>query len=829
MLFGHALVIFTLILWKLRCPKSTAQVLTLRYGITALAAYRNLEKTEQKASKIHLDILFLHNCKEHNVLPKFLKFKVYSKSFSRTETYREWQNTLLDRELKQQQRKLKVLQDKLTNCKVRFKSLVSFLDYLAFTTKSTELTKKIAAKIESRHEKKLDNLGIHKIRYNENCIFNLSSRRLTPRETKILMLGLDFCIPFYKKDWLKHYISVEKICNTIQDCARSNLLRNGVDYNEIISKINELGNRNFKRMQAQWRNITSRVFKREDIEVLKELGSNKDVIIVKPDKGKGVVIMNRDDYLRKMKVILNDNTKFRKVNGDLFDINVKLEDKLNRLLRPIRKDIGDENYNFIYASGSAPGIMFGQPKVHKLDNPLRPIVSSIGTAGYNLAKFLQPLVIPLTCNQYTVKNSKTFVDEITKLNLPSNYFLASYDVESLFTNVPLEETLDIILENYNSSSFFGLTKNIVKKFFKFATSESCFLFNGDLFSQVDGVSMGSSLGPLFADAFLCHNEAKWLEKCPLDCKPLLYRRYVDDTFLVFRNENENEKFFKYINNQHSNIKFTCEKEENHKLAFLDVLISKDTHKLSTGVYRKPTFTGLGLSWFSFCPEIYKLNSIKTLLERAYGICSDNFTLHEEFSKLKEYFITNNYNSNLFHKMVNKFLCKKREPQGTVMIEASKLIKYIKMPFYGKISCDFRKSLNNVLKNNFPAINFKIIFTNEFRIGSFFNHKDRMPDLMCSNIVYKFTCPSCTAGYIGCSSRSFKIRIFEHLGKSYRSGRLLNTMPFSAIRDHSHKEDHSFSVSDFEIIAKCKNSKDALLCEKLLINKYKPELNLANNT
>lgn len=824
-----ALVLFTLLIWKLRVTKSTAEVLTTRYGRTALSTYRELERCEQKVAKTQLDITFLQNCKEYNVLPKFLKFKVYSRTFSRTETYREWQNTLLERECKQQQKKLKTLQARLASCKLRLKNLVSFLDYWIFTTKSTELVKSIAIKIKLRHEKKLEELGIHKVQYNDHSIFNLSTRPLSPRETKLLMLGLDFCIPFYKKDWLKHFISVEKICSTIQECANAGLLRDEVNNERVLNKINELGDNSFRRMKAQWRNVSCRVFKREDIDVLKDLSTNKDIIIVKPDKGKGVVIMNRDDYNSKMQTILNDNTKFRKVNDNLFDNNVKLEDRLNRLLRPIKGNIGEDNYNFLYASGTTPGILFGQPKVHKQDNPLRPIVSSIGTAGYNLAKFLQPLVTPLTCNQYTVKNSKCFVDEISNLDLPHQFFMASYDVESLFTNVPLEETLDIILENFDSNAFFGLAKNIVRKFFKFATSESCFLFNGDLYSQVDGVSMGSSLGPLFADAFLCHNEVKWLDNCPPDCKPVFYRRYVDDTFILFRNEEENNRFFQYINKQHKNIKFTCEMEVDNKLAFLDVCINKSNNKLKTGVYRKPTFTGLGLSWFSFCPEIYKLNSIKTLLERAYSICSDNFALHEEICRLKDYFVKNNYSSNLFYKTLKDFLYKKRKPQDPVIYEAPKLVKYLKMPFYGKISNELRKTLGSLLRDSFPAIEFRILFTNEFRIGTFFNHKDRIPDSLCSNIVYKFTCPSCQAGYIGCSSRSFKIRMFEHMGKSYRSGRFLNTMPFSAIRDHSRKEDHLFSPIDFEIIAKCRSNKEALISEKLLINKYKPVLNLTNNT
>ena len=137
------------------------------------------------------------------------------------------------------------------------------------------------------------------------------------------------------------------------------------------------------------------------------------------------------------------NQNLKKNKGTVFDVVLKLEDKLNRILRSIKTNIGSELFHELYASGSAPGIMYGLPKVHKVNLPLRPIVSCIKTAGYNVAKFLQPLVTPLTSNEYTVPNSKSFVDDIVKLDLPKEYILASYDVESLFTNVPIDETLNI--------------------------------------------------------------------------------------------------------------------------------------------------------------------------------------------------------------------------------------------------------------------------------------------------------------------------------------------------------------------------------------------------
>ena len=384
------------------------------------------------------------------------------------------------------------------------------------------------------------------------------------------------------------------------------------------------------------------------------------------------------------------------------------------------------------------------------------------------------------------------------------------------------------MDNYEPSGFFGISKDIIGKLFRFVTSESCFLFNNILYNQIDGVMMGSSLGPLFANAFLCHMEVKWLNECPIHLKPIFYRRYVDDTFLIFESEEANNRFFEYMNSRHRNIKYTCENEENGSIPFLDIDINKTKDGLVTGVYRKPTHTGLGLSWFSFCPQIYKVNSIKTLLDRAYALCSNYFTLHAEIGKLRDFFLQNNFKESLFDDVLKKFLCLKLSKNSRVKYDVPKLVKYIKLPFYGKVSYDFRKAIQKNLSNSFPSINFRIVFVNDYKIGSFFNFKDSVPKPLCSNLVYKFTCPSCKARYIGCTSRSFKIRVFEHIGKSYRSEKFLQKMSFSAIRNHSREMDHAFTDNDFQIIAKFRSQTDAFIGEKLLIQKLKPEINLSNS-
>ena len=98
---------------------------------------------------------------------------------------------------------------------------------------------------------------------------------------------------------------------------------------------------------------------------------------------------------------------------------------------------------------------------------------------------------------------------------------------------------------------------------------------GQLFKQVEGLGMGLPLSPTLANIFMSFHEQKLLADCPPDFAPVFYRRYVDDTFVVFKQESHAHLFFQYINTQHPNISFTAEHEHNNKISFLDVLITKE--------------------------------------------------------------------------------------------------------------------------------------------------------------------------------------------------------------------------------------------------------------
>ena len=104
-----------------------------------------------------------------------------------------------------------------------------------------------------------------------------------------------------------------------------------------------------------------------------------------------------------------------------------------------------------------------------------------------------------------------------------------------------------------------MLKRHFKQLLTLSVKSSCFLFNDVYYKQVNGVAMGSPLGPTLANLFLVYYEHKWLEKCSLQFRPKYYRRYVDDIFVMFESRDHLKKFLKYINSRHPNINLLAKK------------------------------------------------------------------------------------------------------------------------------------------------------------------------------------------------------------------------------------------------------------------------------
>ena len=193
----------------------------------------------------------------------------------------------------------------------------------------------------------------------------------------------------------------------------------------------------------------------------------------------------------------------------------------------------------------------------------------------------------------------------------------SYDVTSLFTNVALEETISLLAKKAFTNNWFNTTYNLnitksgLTELQAIATKDQLFQFNGELYEQSEGVAMGSPLGPLMANTFMCSLEEQLKLR---DKLPSYYRRYVDDTLTVMKDEVSAYSFLHVLNDLHPSISFTMELPSENTLPFLGMVLRKQGQNITTSVYVKPANTGLLLHYNSHVDNRYKKSLIITMLD-----------------------------------------------------------------------------------------------------------------------------------------------------------------------------------------------------------------------
>lgn len=234
------------------------------------------------------------------------------------------------------------------------------------------------------------------------------------------------------------------------------------------------------------------------------------------------------------------------------------------------------------------------------------------------------------------------------------------------------------------------------------TSSVKFSFENVMHSQVDGVQMGSPLGPALADIFVGYYELLLFGKLS---EPFIYFRYVHDTFATFTTESEVVNFFNKLNSLHKALSFTMEVEKDNSLPFLDVVVEHSREGFLTSIYHKLTFTGLYMNWCAFAPTSRKISLIKTLVHRVLKICS-SMRLDSELENIRKIFLCNGYPKALINYIINK---KTSEFYSPKVLESSKCPVYLMIPWIRDKSHRLVKQINKTVSSCFPSVALCCIF------------------------------------------------------------------------------------------------------------------------
>ena len=268
-------------------------------------------------------------------------------------------------------------------------------------------------------------------------------------------------------------------------------------------------------------------------------------------------------------------------------------------------------------------LLYGLPKVHKPEIPLRPIVSFIGFPTYSLSKHLVTILSPLVGRLAShVKNFFEFASFIADQSLHPGTLLVSFDVISLFTKVPVDLAARVAHERLVADTSLvertSLSPDKVMTLLKFCHGATYLSYKGEAYQQTLGTAMGSPVSVTIANLVMENVEQRVL--ATYEAQPPFWKRYVDDTLTALP---QFQQFHQRLNSIEPTIQFTIEEESEGTLPFLDTRIphnSDGTH--STTVFRKKTNTDQYLNFESHHPLAHKAEVARTLLSRADKICTD---------------------------------------------------------------------------------------------------------------------------------------------------------------------------------------------------------------
>ena len=235
---------------------------------------------------------------------------------------------------------------------------------------------------------------------------------------------------------------------------------------------------------------------------MKSLQEDKNIVILPADKGNATVILDRSDYEAKMDNLLQD-VAYKKVK---WNPTSRVEAQVSTALKECecKGYINNKKHLSLAHQFSAPPQIYGLPKIHKEGIPLWPIVAAIGSPTHQLARGLARILTPLAGRSPShVKNSADFVGQIRQASLEETDVIASFDVASLFTRVPVNEALVVISQRLQNDATLKDRTNIdvpdLCTLVELCLKSTHFQFGKSFFEQVEGAAMGSPLSPIVAN------------------------------------------------------------------------------------------------------------------------------------------------------------------------------------------------------------------------------------------------------------------------------------------------------------------------------------------
>ncbi|XP_055543405.1 uncharacterized protein LOC129728952 [Wyeomyia smithii] len=548
------------------------------YGESVLNKFKSYAIANSKLANMQSRKSFLIKCRRRGMFPQHIvqSLKCLHEMIAKNETclakldrcVKKFKKAILNIEIKQAFNKIKKLKGIMEQVGPTLSSITNenisrnFLQTqaMSFRTKMTKRTKTAHKKLSDILARTLTAPGA--LTTNDKAIFNATKVQVPAQTLTLLSLGPKFALTPTNVNQIPMFhvlADIEEIIRTHADkrtqdenrCRAINIIQNYV---------------HGFHSQIDTRDPTVAFCNSSIRETKNFLRSHPDLCILSSDKGKRTVIMEKKMYGEKMLALVGDEGTYAKLTRDPTSGIQKTNNNLVNRLKNL-KLIDYTTAKHLTVNNSVCPRIYGQPKAHKENLPLRPVIPNITAPTYRLSKFFANILAGSIKSTDSTHSSFEFCDEINKVILPEDHIILSLDVVSLFTNVPRELVTRMIIERWREVDT-KINLDLFLEAISFCMESSYFQYKNQQFKQIYGTTMGSPLSPILADIALDSVIDRALTELPFTV-PII-RKYVDDLFLAVPKDMV-PKVLDVFNRQEPRLQFTVEVEKEGKLPFLDMI------------------------------------------------------------------------------------------------------------------------------------------------------------------------------------------------------------------------------------------------------------------
>lgn len=532
---------------------------------------------------------------------------------------------------------LRVMNKHINKLKLTFDMILSDLEMNEFMEQMEVIKQKSMLEHESEIEKEHRPTGIV---LNERAIIN-KTEYIIPDDVKLcLSFGWKFLAPFVTTNE-----NLYEILSQLELCIEESIPE--LSQHEAFSEISRiLRERNDTQEDGtiQWLCFISTRTKQF-------FATNKDTFATRSDKGGHTVVLKKSEYDVALAELL-DEKNYLNLNFNPLQQLIEWESELYNILKKNFKTKELLKGNFFAPKTLLLAKFYGLPKVHKEGNVLRPITVTRGSPGHFTGRiFNRMLNIVFPRLTHHTKDSYEFKKFIDEIQIRENQVLVSFDVVSMYTNIPRTLVKTIIMGEWRKFyDVFGIGKKILEKILDFLLSK-CTIFTAidKIFQQREGLPMGGCISTALARIVMDRVIKQLFDKIPNTIS--FIRVFVDDTIAAI-DYNDVDLALNTLNNFDPQMKFTHEIENQQgRINFLNLTLFRDGNRVRTNWFRKPFASGRLLNFYSSHKRSTIVgtaeNFIRTVLE-----LSDPEFFHSNKPVVFKTLLENNFPETLIEVLLN---------------------------------------------------------------------------------------------------------------------------------------------------------------------------------